>query len=84
MARNESMLLAASYFYQTPSTMHNAFLFGHGPATLTLADVLMLAGLNITAPDSAVFWPRLHIGWRRRMTVVGKAISITQLFQTCA
>jgi hypothetical protein len=50
MARNESMLIAASYFW---SDTLNAFLFGHGPMTPTLADVLMLTGLNILAPDSA-------------------------------
>jgi hypothetical protein len=50
MARNESMLIAASYFW---SDTLNAFLFGHGPMTPTLPDVLMLTGLNILAPDYA-------------------------------
>jgi len=46
-------LIAASYFW---SDTLNAFLFGHGPASPTLADVLMLTGLEIaTADDSHLF-----------------------------
>ena len=48
MARNEPMLVSASYFW---SDALNTFLFGHGPMTPTLLDVLMLTGLNIHAPD---------------------------------
>jgi hypothetical protein len=44
MTINESMLIAASHFW---SDTLNAFLFGHGPMMPTLADVLMLMGLNI-------------------------------------
>ena len=50
MDRNESMLIAASHFWL--DTL-NAFLFGHGPMTPTLLDVMMLTGLNITASDKA-------------------------------
>jgi hypothetical protein len=50
MARNESMLIVASYFWLD---ILNTFLFGHGPMTPTLADVLMLIGLNVLATDSA-------------------------------
>src|SRR5688572_15081997 len=39
MERNDSLLIAASYFW---SDALNAFLFGHGPMTPTLVDVLML------------------------------------------
>ena len=39
MHRNESLLIAASYFW---SDTLNAFVFGHGPASPTLADVVML------------------------------------------
>ena len=42
------MLISASYFW---SDALNAFLFGHEPMTPTLLDVLMLTGLNISAPD---------------------------------
>ena len=49
MAKNESMLVVASYFW---SDILNAFLFSHGPMTPTLADVLMLTGLDITSADT--------------------------------
>ena len=44
MEKNESLLIAASYFW---SDTLNAFVFSHGPASPTLADVLMLTGLDI-------------------------------------
>jgi len=50
MERNESLLIAASYFW---SDTLNAFVFGHGPASPTLADVLMLTGLDISTADSS-------------------------------
>jgi len=49
MERNESLLIAASYFW---SDTLNAFVFGHGPASPTLADVLMLTGLDISTADN--------------------------------
>jgi len=49
MERNESLLIATSYFW---SDTLNAFVFGHGPASPTLADVLMLTGLDISTADS--------------------------------
>jgi len=53
MERNESLLIAASYFW---SDTLNAFMFGHGPTSPTLADVLMLTSLEIaTADDSQLF-----------------------------
>jgi len=45
MERNDSLLISTSYFW--PNTL-NAFVFGHGPMTITLADVYMLTGLRIT------------------------------------
>ena len=42
MERNNSLLIDASYFW---SNALNAFIFGHGPMTITLADVYMLIGL---------------------------------------
>ena len=50
MERNESLLIAALYFW---SDTLNAFVFGHGPASPTLADVLMLTGLDISTADSS-------------------------------
>ena len=47
MERNNLLLIAASYFW---SNTLNAFVFSHGPMTITLADVYMLTGLRITGP----------------------------------
>ena len=50
---NESLLIAASYFW---SDTLNPFLFCHGLASPTLADVLMLTGLDIaSAGDSHLY-----------------------------
>ena len=43
--RNDSLLISASYFW---SNALNAFVFGHGPMTISLADVYMLTDLRIT------------------------------------
>ena len=43
--RNDPLLIFASYFW---SNTLNAFVFGHGPMTITLADVYMLTSLRIT------------------------------------
>jgi hypothetical protein len=43
--KNESLLIAACHFW---SNGVNAFLFGHGPMSPTLADVYMITGLDIT------------------------------------
>jgi hypothetical protein len=67
MDRNEPMLIAASYFW---SDVLNAFLFGHGPMTPTLADVVMLTGLDITTADLTLNKPSFRIdcksigGWK--------------------
>jgi len=50
MERNESLLIATSYFW---SDTLNAFVFGHGPASPTLVDVLMLTGLDISTADNS-------------------------------
>ena len=47
MERNDSLLIAASYFW---SNTLNDFIFGHGPMTITLADVYMLTDLRIIGP----------------------------------
>ena len=44
------MLISTSFFW---SNAINAFMFGHGPMTPTLLDVIMLTGQNITAPDQS-------------------------------
>jgi hypothetical protein len=43
--KNEDLLIAACHFW---SKGVNAFLFGHGPMSPTLADVYMITGLDIT------------------------------------
>ena len=45
MERNDSLQISASYVW---SNTLNAFVFGHVPMTITLADVYMLTGLRIT------------------------------------
>ena len=45
MKRNDSLLIFASYFW---SNTLNAFVFCHGPMTITLADVFMLTILRIS------------------------------------
>jgi len=53
MEKNESMMIAASYFW---SDTFNAFIFGHGPASPTLVDVVILTGLDIaTTDDDGIF-----------------------------
>jgi hypothetical protein len=43
--KNENLLIAASHFW---SNVVNAFLFGHGPMSPTLADVYMMTDFDIT------------------------------------
>jgi hypothetical protein len=43
--KNEDLLIAACHFW---SNGVNAFLFGHGPMSLTLADVYMIIGLDVS------------------------------------
>jgi hypothetical protein len=43
--KNENLLIAACHFW---SNGINAFLFGHGPMSPTLADVYMMTSLDIT------------------------------------
>jgi hypothetical protein len=55
MEKNESMMIAVAYFW---SDTLNAFIFGHGPAVLTLADVHMLTGLDISTADDGKLYNR--------------------------
>jgi hypothetical protein len=55
MLKNESMMIAAAYFW---SDTTNTFMFGHGPATPTLADVYMLTGLDISTVDEGSIYGR--------------------------
>jgi hypothetical protein len=42
--KNENLLIAACHFWLNDA---NAFLFGHGPMSPTLADVYMITGLGV-------------------------------------
>jgi hypothetical protein len=42
--KNENLLIAACHFWWNGA---NAFLFGHGPMSPTLADVYMITGLEV-------------------------------------
>jgi hypothetical protein len=43
--KNENLLIAACHFWSNGA---NAFLFGHGPMSLTLADVYMITVFDVT------------------------------------
>jgi len=59
MEKNESMMIAASYFWLDT---FNAFIFGHSPASPALVDAFMLTGLDIaTADDGSIFGRKLNI-----------------------
>jgi hypothetical protein len=49
------MMIVAAYFW---SDTTNTFMFGHGPATPTLADVYMLTGLDTSTTDDASIYGR--------------------------
>ena len=51
------MMIAASYFWL--DTL-NAFIFGHNPASPTLADILMLTGLDISITDDGDIFNRKY------------------------
>jgi hypothetical protein len=56
--QNEDLLIAVCHFW---SNGVNAFLFGHGPMSPTLADVYMITGLDITGSVRPCF---LHFAAR--------------------
>jgi hypothetical protein len=52
LEKNENLLKTIGYFW---SDALNCFLFGHGPMTPTLLDVVMITGLNISSPCPSAF-----------------------------
>jgi hypothetical protein len=50
LEKNENLLKTIGYFW---SNALNCFVFGHGPMTPTLMDVVMITGLHITSPSPA-------------------------------
>jgi hypothetical protein len=79
MDRNEPILIAASYFW---FDLLNAILFGHGPMTPILANVVMLTGLDITTADLTPNKPSFRIdcksigGWKCYILKYAKTGSI--------
>jgi hypothetical protein len=55
--KNEDLLIAACHFW---SNGVNAFLFGHGPMSPTLADVYMITGLDVSGSVYPLGLQRLH------------------------
>ena len=49
------MMIAATYFW---SDTKNTFMFAHGRATPTLANVYMLTGLDVSTADDALTYSR--------------------------
>jgi hypothetical protein len=52
LEKNDNFLKTIGYFWYDAL---NWFLFGHGPMTPTLMDVMMLAGLDIASPSPSAF-----------------------------
>jgi hypothetical protein len=52
LEKNENLLKTIGYFW---SDALNCFLFGHGPMTPTLMDVMMLSGLDIASSNPSAF-----------------------------
>jgi len=55
MQKYESMMIAAAYFWLDTT---NSFMFGHGPATPTLANVYMLTCYDVSTADNALVYSR--------------------------
>jgi hypothetical protein len=60
--KNENLLIAACHFLSNGA---NAFLFGHGPMSPTLADVYMITGLGVTG----IVYPHKYKGSSRQTGV---------------
>jgi hypothetical protein len=60
--KNENLLIAACYFWSHGA---NAFLFGHGPMSPTLADVYMITGLRVTG----TVYPHKYMGSSKKTGV---------------
>jgi hypothetical protein len=60
--KNENLLIAACHFWSNGA---NAFLFGHGPMSPTLANVFMITSLGITG----TVYPQKYKGSSRKTGV---------------
>jgi hypothetical protein len=52
LEKNENLLKTIGYFW---SDALNCFLFGHGPMTPTLMDVVMITSLDIASPSPSAY-----------------------------
>jgi hypothetical protein len=52
LEKNENLLKTIGYFWYDAL---NCFLFGHGPMTPTLLDVVLITNLNISSPSPSTF-----------------------------
>ena len=52
LEKHENLLKTIGYFW---SDALNCFMFGHGPMTPTLLDVVMITGLDVTSPSPSAF-----------------------------
>jgi hypothetical protein len=68
MSRNESLLIVSSYFW---SDALNTFLFSNGPMAPTLADVLLLTGLDISSSDTIFSYHDVKPSHRLKIKNVG-------------
>jgi len=58
----------------------NAFVFGHGPMTITLVDVYMLTGLRITGPIQPY---ELLSARSKKLTKISDCIGLNTTAPTC-
>ncbi|KAK1699082.1 hypothetical protein QYE76_015779 [Lolium multiflorum] len=59
LEKHENLLKTIGYFW---SDALNCFMFGHGPMTPTILDVVMITGLDIASPSPSAFrLPKSHI-----------------------
>jgi len=80
MDMNESLLIAASYFW---SDTLNAFMFGHGPASPTHADVVMLTGLDVSSADSTHLFDTRPSAKVETRSIGGWSVYIQKYQRTC-
>jgi hypothetical protein len=71
--QNENLLIAAYHFWSNGA---NAFLFGHGPMSPTLADVYMITDLGVTR----TMYPHKYKG-SSRQTGVRTRLDIRDIFK---
>jgi hypothetical protein len=71
--KNENLLIAACHFWSNGA---NAFLFGHGPMSPTLADVYMITGLGV----AGTVYPHKYNGSSRK-TRVRTGVGYKKYFQ---